>query len=482
MTPRHRSLLKYPETLHLSESVNYLFFEAVRQCMGTQYANLARQDSNSMHVAHNWRSGGDFETNFCMNMFRRHVSHLNAQYKAKTMTPSDIESPCLSSQDEKAQGKEEENGKVYKPPDRKDKKQWDKFQWPPLHLKVVSDYGAERHVKYDNPRALAASIVSYIPEELRNKIIADEQIVGKAGKLVLTTKAHLEWHLVMGRLKCELCGLFCRGSRGLRMHQMEAHGLDYEPAEKQAMLTSTQLIVFTAGDEIISKWEREAEVIAAARDAMHMGIEATRQGDILELKKLIDEGWNPHTARDRNGCTALNWAAGEGQLEVCKFLVDTMKVDLQLLTGKPKRKRHSLHWAARNGHIEVCEWLIFDKHVDPDIPTEDGTTPLHYACMQCHYDMCLWLVDQGKCDINRLNSFGCNASQWCALSGCVDIMRMLKDKGLDLYILNRNGHSVMHKAAMKGMKDNERFFSEFSMNVLIFVILTPILHRYERSH
>ncbi|CAN0416489.1 unnamed protein product [Laminaria digitata] len=58
---------------------------------------------------------------------------------------------------------------------------------------------------------------------------------------------------------------------------------------------------------------------------------------------------------DKNGSSALDWAAGEGRLEVCRYLLNECGVD----AGKacPTRGRGegrtSLHWAARGGHVEV---------------------------------------------------------------------------------------------------------------------------------
>jgi len=37
---------------------------------------------------------------------------------------------------------------------------------------------------------------------------------------------------------------------------------------------------------------------------------------------------------------------------------------------------------------------------------------------------------------------------------------MLRSRGLDLFILNRNGHSVLHKAAMKGMSAAVEYFTK----------------------
>ena len=80
-------------------------------------------------------------------------------------------------------------------------------------------------------------------------------------------------------------------------------------------------------------------------------------------------------------CAALLWAAGEGHLEVCKYLCDVCKVNVNDLRGKNGIKRHALHWAARNGHVQVCKWLVLEKCTDVDIQTEDGTTALHFAGM-----------------------------------------------------------------------------------------------------
>jgi len=105
--------------------------------------------------------------------------------------------------------------------------------------------------------------------------------------VTLTTRAHLEWHLIMGRLRCGLCGLFAKGARGLRMHQMESHGLEYEPAEAEAKAVSeTQLIVFTASEARRERWGATAAAEAAARDAMDGGLECCRRGDLNGLRRF----------------------------------------------------------------------------------------------------------------------------------------------------------------------------------------------------
>ena len=86
--------------------------------------------------------------------------------------------------------------------------------------------------------------------------------------------------------------------------------------------------------------------------------------------------------------------------------------------------------------------------VDVDTATEDGTTPLMYSCMTSQLHVCRWLVEVANCEINKLNKFGCNASQWCALNGSVPLVKYMTKMGLDVGILNKNGHSVLHKVCI----------------------------------
>ena len=65
-------------------------------------------------------------------------------------------------------------------------------------------------------------------------------------------------------------------------------------------------------------------------------------------------------------------------------------------------------------------------------------------------DICQWMVEEGQCDFRATNTFGCNAIQWCTQTGDVPMCRYLQSIGLDITLTNRNGHSAVHKAAVKG--------------------------------
>lgn len=213
------------------------------------------------------------------------------------------------------------------------------------------------------------------------------------------------------------------------------------------------MIVYTANSEDVKRWEIDLGRVLRTRDTLgDAGLEAARAGDLDALKGLVQCGWNPHVASDKHGSTALMWAAGEGHLHVCKYLVDVCGVNALEKKGG-KRMRHPIHWAARNNRTEVCEWLVKKKYVDINIGTDDGTTALHYATWTGAVETVRWLVEIGQCDINQKNYFGCNTSQWCALNGNTATMQYLFSHGLDVCVINSNGRSALHKAAIKGNKD-----------------------------
>ena len=75
---------------------------------------------------------------------------------------------------------------------------------------------------------------------------------------------------------------------------------------------------------------------------------------------------------------------------------------------------------------------------------------MHYAIWNENFPIIRWLVESAYCNVNLRNAFGCNAAQWCAVTGNVEIFSYLREHGLDVGIVNFNGRSALHKAAGKG--------------------------------
>ena len=117
--------------------------------------------------------------------------------------------------------------------------------------------------------------------------------------------------------------------------------------------------------------------------------------------------------------------------------------------------RTALHWAARRGHLDVCRWLVAHGAA-VDARTSDGSPPLHWAVWHAQLDVCVYLVDEAGADLHAVNAYGCNAIQWACqcqaddAAAALTVGRWLARRGLDVGVLNCNGHSAVHKAALHG--------------------------------
>ena len=92
-------------------------------------------------------------------------------------------------------------------------------------------------------------------------------------------------------------------------------------------------------------------------------INAAKMNDIVKVRECIDNGADVNEA-DRDGFTALHWAARNSNVEICTLLLknnaDVNKADRDGWTA--------LHYAASNGNVEICK-LLGNK---ADVNVTDG--------------------------------------------------------------------------------------------------------------
>lgn len=257
-----------------------------------------------------------------------------------------------------------------------------------------------------------------------------------------------------GFVRCPLCALPAKSQkrfalgRGLRMHFASVHA-DVDPAP----------------------WLDAAEAAAAAgaversrgansnhdgsRAPLPAGLVAARDGDLATLQALQASGgwWLDQT--DHHGSSAVHWAAGGGHLDIVKWLIES--VDPASATrpvSKRKRRdgRQPIHWAARNGCMDVLEYLLGNQEHVVEAPTFDGTTPLHLACFGGSVAAARRLLQAGA-RVDTENDWGCNSTHWAAMGGSVGILELLAAHRAPFQVLQKEGHSPLHKAAQRGHGD-----------------------------
>ncbi|EYU22671.1 hypothetical protein ABFS82_02G101700 [Erythranthe guttata] len=126
----------------------------------------------------------------------------------------------------------------------------------------------------------------------------------------------------------------------------------------------------------------DASDALAVREKVQRYLNAARTGNLDLLKKLahqLDDGkglaQTVADVKDANKRGALHFAAREGQIDVCKYLLEDLKMDAN--TKDDDGETPLLH-ATRQGHSDTAKYLL-DRGADPSIPSELGTTALHHA-------------------------------------------------------------------------------------------------------
>ncbi|KAK1642065.1 hypothetical protein QYE76_059870 [Lolium multiflorum] len=123
-----------------------------------------------------------------------------------------------------------------------------------------------------------------------------------------------------------------------------------------------------------------ADFAASMRDNL---LNAAHNGDLRLLKRLVvmlDEGVGRpkdvvEAARADGGLWALHVAAGNEQMEVCRYLVQELRVDVNAADDKG---RTPLVFAVHSENAAVVKYLL-DHGADPDKADDVGLTPLHSA-------------------------------------------------------------------------------------------------------
>ncbi|KAF3682890.1 putative ankyrin repeat domain-containing protein 17-like isoform X2 [Capsicum annuum] len=164
-------------------------------------------------------------------------------------------------------------------------------------------------------------------------------------------------------------------------------------------------------------------------------LRAACSGNIKLFKtKQLDDGRGlvrtVAEAKDVNERGALFFAAHQGELELCKYLVEKLKIDVNELDVDGQNP--VLH-AARQGHTATVEYLI-EKGADPAILSAKGTA-LHNAVGKGHIDCVKLLLSKG---VDDLQSYGRTALMWACSLGREDAVRVLLEHHANVHPKTNN--------------------------------------------
>ena len=114
-----------------------------------------------------------------------------------------------------------------------------------------------------------------------------------------------------------------------------------------------------------------------------------------------------------------------------------------------QKKRTPLIFAASNGHTSVVEFLI-SEGADVNATDSDGQSALMYACKRSFNETAAFLLKNGA-EVNvRSKKKGITALMLAAVSGNVELVRMLLEDGADANVTDIFGRTAKLLAQKKG--------------------------------
>ncbi|KHG04996.1 Palmitoyltransferase AKR1 [Gossypium arboreum] len=160
---------------------------------------------------------------------------------------------------------------------------------------------------------------------------------------------------------------------------------------------------------------------------------------------IIEHGGDVH-AVDHNGQTALHWSAVRGAVQVAEVLLqEGARVDAADIYGY-----QITHVAAQYGQTSFLYHVVSKWNADPDLPDNDGRSPLHWAAYKGFAD-CIRLLLFLDAHRGRQDKEGCTPLHWAAIRGNLEACTVLVQAGKmeDLTVTDNSGLTPEQLASEK---------------------------------
>lgn len=199
-------------------------------------------------------------------------------------------------------------------------------------------------------------------------------------------------------------------------------------------------------------------------------IQAAKEGNLLEVERILAENDTLANASDENGVTAVMWAAYHGHPEIAQRIVrekggmslfeaailgDLDGVAAALQSGQAVDSLSAdgftaLGFAAYFGHREVAGFLL-EQGADPNQVSQNGlrAAPLHSALSGGHVDLAHDLLERGA-DPALAAGEGWVPLHYAADLGDAEMTAALLERGATPYVHNEAGQSPVDLAMDAG--------------------------------
>ncbi|XP_056686151.1 uncharacterized protein [Spinacia oleracea] len=135
----------------------------------------------------------------------------------------------------------------------------------------------------------------------------------------------------------------------------------------------------------------------------------------------------------------------------------------ELLRAEGLTGRTILHIAASGGRTPICRYLVETVKIDINIKDSRGFTPLHHAILGGHFMTSSFLLDHGA-DPNMTCNAGLAPLHYAAKNGKKEQVKLLLTKGAEVDVPSSSKGTPLRFAAAYSMKDAVKILLEHKAN------------------
>jgi len=184
--------------------------------------------------------------------------------------------------------------------------------------------------------------------------------------------------------------------------------------------------------------------------ALHQAITA-RETKVAEqlMEKIARSSYNINE-QDSNGWTALHCAADDGQVKLCKKLLECGADPNILTTGK----NSALHFVAKKsfsdekkqeGLIKLAKKMLA-KRASPAVRNSLGETPVHVACLLNSTRLVKTLLGHPDAKVDACTRKNETCLVYAVMAGNLETVELLLQYGADIEIQTADGQTAMSLA------------------------------------
>ncbi|XP_016139601.1 ankyrin repeat domain-containing protein 16-like [Sinocyclocheilus grahami] len=182
-------------------------------------------------------------------------------------------------------------------------------------------------------------------------------------------------------------------------------------------------------------------------------IKAIQHGELCTVRQHLNEHVNKqsviYTHFGKSGDTLLHYAARHGHMEIVRYLVEELNMDVEVYNNDYKR---ALHEASSMSQYECVRYLIA-RGAKIDSLKKADWTPLMMACTRRNLEVVLELLNHGA-DPMLQNKDGWNSFHIACREGDLAITHHLLLAKPEVWkTKSKTGRTPLHTAAMHGCED-----------------------------